>query len=166
MTIYNFTYDDPGKNSPIYRFGKDLGAVFALDQDTLVPVLGESIGTGDGAATIFPLANDFVREGSVHVYIDAIEVFNFTVDFPNGRIIFDTAPASGAITADYNYEGDIMASYDVTLPMTISGDSLFEFNRVQNDMSIVRDMNAFFNSSSTTSGSGTSFSFVITITAV
>lgn len=166
MAIYNFTYDDPGKNLPIYRFGKDLGAVFALDQDTLIPVLAEALGTGDGTTTIFPLDNNFVREGSVHVFIDAVEVFNFTVDFFAGRIIFDTAPPSGAITADYNYEGDIMASYDVTLPMTISGDSLFEFNRVNGDIAVVRAMNPFFNASATTSGAGDNFSFVITVTAV
>lgn len=166
MAIYNFMYDDPEKNGPIYRFGKDLGALFALDQDTLIPVLAEAVGTGDGVTTIFPLDNNFVREGSVHVYVDGIEVFNFTVDFFMGRIIFDAAPGAFPITADYNYEGDITASYDVTLPMTISGDNLFEFNRVNNDMATVRAMNAFFNASATTTGAGETFSFTITVTAV
>lgn len=167
MAIFSYTFEDSSLNLPIYRFGVDLGAVISLDQQSLIAVLGEAVGTGDGNTVLFPLDFDRVREGSVHVFLDAVETFDFTVNLFTGAITFDTAPAVDVvITADYNYEGDITITFDTTLPMTISGNTLFEFNRVLNDIGVAQGVQTYFTADSTTSGGGDDFSFVITVNAI
>lgn len=165
MAIYSYVYDNDNNNGPVYRFGKDLGAVLSLDQDSLIPVVGESVGTGDGILTTFPLDFNLVREGSVHIYFDAIEIFTgFTVNFIGGALLFDSPPGVGVvITADYNYEGDITFQYDVTLPMTISGSGLSGFNRIMSDIQTVQGIEEFFTVDATTSGAGAGFTYSILV---
>lgn len=69
-------------------------------------IVGEAIGTGDGAIKDF--ATDFVQASSVVIYVDGVEqISGVTVDSASDvlsdNVHFTTAPATGAaITADYH----------------------------------------------------------------
>lgn len=164
MAIFTYTYQDEQFNQPIYRIGNELGANLTFTQDTLLAVIGEAVGTGDGTTVTFPLDFDRVRLGSVHVFKDAVEVFDFSTVLQDGVLIFDTAPANGVIiTADYNHMGDLTFQYDATLPMTISGTGMGNFNQIMNDLNIVQSIQTYFNVSATVDEQ---FDFVITVSAV
>jgi hypothetical protein len=106
---------------------------FTNTGDTWTPVVGESVGTGDGSETNFYLDNLEVR--GVTVKVDGSEETDVTIDytstasdgnevisFSRGLIIFDTAPANGAvITADYDYaemDAGTEASWDFAASAT------------------------------------------------
>ncbi len=65
---------------------------------------GEAVGIGDNSTTVFTLAHHPVIVGSETIYLDGNQTTNYTIDYGNGTITFDTPPAEGvAITADYEY---------------------------------------------------------------
>ncbi|OLN21699.1 hypothetical protein BTO30_13430 [Domibacillus antri] len=75
---------------------------------------GISIGTGDGTTTIFNIGQTGIKPGSVTVYIDGVAAddLSYVVDNTAGTVTFYTAPASGAITADYAYSKTPVEGYD------------------------------------------------------
>jgi len=68
-------------------------------------VTGENAGTGDGNTKEFYLDNKLVARNSETVYIDGTAKTrdtDYTIDYFEGKITFNTAPDSGSnITADY-----------------------------------------------------------------
>jgi len=75
-----------------------------IDLDDYI-VEDEDVGTGDGETKTFNLANDKVVSGSEKIYVDGDERTkddDYTIDYINGVITFNEAPADGAsIIADY-----------------------------------------------------------------
>ncbi|BAF69591.1 DUF2460 domain-containing protein [Nitratiruptor sp. SB155-2] len=75
------------------------------------PITGESVGTGDGAATTFQLANTNIVKDSETIYVDSVAQTrdtDYTIDNASGQITFTTAPADGAaITADYQFADEV-----------------------------------------------------------
>ena len=74
---------------------------------SILPITGESVGTGDGSTKTFTLANPPVRYHSETVYIDGSAQTrdeDYTINYDTGEITFTSPPASGAsITADYTH---------------------------------------------------------------
>ena len=74
---------------------------------TLATVSAEAVGTGDGTATVFTLANSPVVPGSETVSVaGAAQTYgtNYTMNFDTGAITFTAAPANlAAVTADYTH---------------------------------------------------------------
>ncbi len=68
-----------------------------------VVVTGEEVATADGTETNFVLAHNTVREGTLVVYGDDVEIESgYTPNYADGEIDFDTAPEDGVeLTADY-----------------------------------------------------------------
>ncbi|RLG76885.1 MAG: hypothetical protein DRO14_03155, partial [Thermoprotei archaeon] len=69
-------------------------------------VTGENVGTGDGSNKTFYLDYAHVKSGTLTVYKNGEEVpsIDYVCYWDEGRIVFNTAPESGAsITADYTY---------------------------------------------------------------
>lgn len=71
-------------------------------------VNNEAVGTGDGSTTTFDLAQSNVIASSFKAYGSANQVFKGTISAGTGaggvdQVVFDIAPASGAIKADYDY---------------------------------------------------------------
>jgi len=90
----------------------------AWDGDWFKTVTGDAVGTGTGTQTIFYVpkaampygeAPVFKRviKGTLSVYLGGAkqtEITDYTVEYRNGTIYFNTAPGAGvAITADYEY---------------------------------------------------------------
>ncbi len=84
---------------------------------TMAPltITGEEVGTGDGANAEFTLGYSNVQDGSLTVYVDAVEqtiTTDYTVVLATGAITFEAGsiPANGkAVTADY------ISGYDDTV---------------------------------------------------
>ena len=68
-----------------------------------VVVTGEEVATADGIETNFILAHTHVREGTLTVYGDDVEITTgYTPSYAAGEFDFATAPANGVVlTADY-----------------------------------------------------------------
>ncbi len=64
--------------------------------------VGEEVGIGDDAETVFALKHAPLKQDSVTIYLDGVEEIDHELDLENGRVTFDTAPGDKvAITADY-----------------------------------------------------------------
>lgn len=165
MTMYTYTpLPDINLTQPLYRVGNELGGDLTFAQDTLIAVIGESLGVGDGSQTVFTTAFFPVRLGSVHVYVDAIEVFNFSIDLNTGVVSFDSPPNIGlAVTIDYNYTGAATFTIDATLPMTITDTGLSKFNQLINDFNRVQSITEYWTVTADTDVTGGIFNFVITV---
>jgi len=115
MNVYEtliFFDRDYSKNP--YNAGNDLSALVPMLATQWVKVkhvvTGESVGTGNGATTMFSLAH-VPLQGLLTVYFGGVEVDPSTYTVAGKKIIFDTAPPNGvAITADYTY---IMWSFKI-----------------------------------------------------
>ena len=69
-------------------------------------IIGEEVGTGDGATTQFALRFKPVVEGSEKIYLDGVQTSDYTIDYSTGTITFSSPPEEGVvITADYAFEG-------------------------------------------------------------
>lgn len=64
-----------------------------------------AIGTADGSKTVFNTPKKPIRPGTLKLYLGANLVNEdlYTIDYDLGKVTFLTAPATGAITADYRY---------------------------------------------------------------
>jgi len=75
-----------------------------VDEDTGY-VTGENVGTGDGNTTEFYLANKNIVDKSETIYKNGSALTrdtDYTIDYWEGKITFNTVPADGdSITADY-----------------------------------------------------------------
>lgn len=108
------------------RFGTTAGDVLGDYPSTFNPyyaggtVKGLTLGTGDGATTVFAVANGAVPllADSEVVYVDGVATTAYTVVDATGTFTFDAAPADGAvITVDYTLSvptegGDNIAEID------------------------------------------------------
>lgn len=74
---------------------------------TLTAVVGEAVGTGDGADVTWSMANSPIIPGSQTVNVNAVAQTygtQYTMNFDTGVATFVTAPGNGlAITASYTY---------------------------------------------------------------
>ena len=69
-------------------------------------ITAEAVGTGDAAQRIWALVHGRIKRGSYTVYVNAVEVdewTDYTIDLRTGVINFLAAPAAEDITADYFY---------------------------------------------------------------
>ncbi len=70
-------------------------------------VLGERVGTGDGATEVFKLRHAPVMSGSVSVFVDGVEKTegsDYTLDYATGKLAFTSAPDDGdSIVSDYEF---------------------------------------------------------------
>lgn len=99
--------------------------------------IGQLIGTGDGSTNIFQLQKTYMDDagytevrtinkpvaGSISIYIAGVkQTSGFSVDITTGQVVIATAPASGAITADFEF--DVPCRFDTDkMPA-----SIVEFN--------------------------------------
>lgn len=87
---------------------------------TTTTVTAEAVGTGDGTRKSWSLANKPVESIS-EIRVAGVATTAYTLDYVNGIITFDTAPASGAaIEADYKY-------YDTTTKVVTSTSDVGSF---------------------------------------
>ena len=74
-------------------------------------VTDEAVGTGDGSAQHFKLANVPIIAGSYTIYVDGTEKTegtDYVLDIETGLLFFFTAPGNGlAVTADYSYYANL-----------------------------------------------------------
>lgn len=74
-------------------------------------VTGETVGTGDGATTVYLLNNAPVAPGTLVVKVNSVtkaETTDYTVDYKLGKITFVTAPGNTLpITANYWYNNPV-----------------------------------------------------------
>lgn len=87
----------------------DSASKVLLSAYTRTPVAAEAVGTGDGSTKAFDLAHAGVDIRTLKVQVASVAVGGWNLSPGTGgggedQIIFGTAPASGAITADYTYE--------------------------------------------------------------
>ena len=96
--------DDP-YNHRYYFEAEDIKVQGSLHTATR-SVTGENVGTGNGSNKTFYLDYAHVKSGTLTVYKDGTPVseMDYVCYWDEGRIVFNTAPESGAsITADYTY---------------------------------------------------------------
>ena len=101
--LYGFLFKDPVDHS-------------SANYPNAVSITDESIGTGDGAISEWPLVKTYAdAHGSwqrvitkpivstVRIALDGAETTAFSID--NGKLVFDTAPANGVeITAGFEFD--------------------------------------------------------------
>ena len=112
---------------------------------TTTAVTAEAVGTGDGAATVFTLANNPVLTNSETVYLDGASQtrgVNYTINFDTGAITFTAAPGAGvAVTADYTHGIEAVGTGDgaVTVfnldngPVIVGSETIYLDGVVQTD---------------------------------
>lgn len=92
-----------GDNMTTYATTKKLSEFLMIRK----VVVNESVGTGDGATTIFYLQNQNVISGTYSIYlnnVEKIENVDYTLDKDKGKITFIVAPPLGvSVTSDYWY---------------------------------------------------------------
>ena len=124
------------------RFGKAYGFRFKDWSD--FQAVGQSLGTGNGAQTVFQLAklytsggNSYSREikkpvsGSVKIYLNSVlQASGYTLDLTTGIITFATAPGSGvAVSADFDF--DVPARFDTDqLSVRADGPQIFVWDSI------------------------------------
>ena len=99
------------------RFGKAYGFRFKDWAD--YQAVGQLIGTGDAAATVFQLVKNYTSgshnyqrqikkpvSGTVKIYLNSVlQSSGFTIDTATGLVTFDTAPGSGVlVNADFQFD--------------------------------------------------------------
>lgn len=92
-------------HEPINVFGTFTYNDVYFDRAATKGTADGALGTGNGSKTAFNTPKKPIRPGTLKVYQAGTEVVdtNYTVDYENGVITFNTAPANGAIEADYRY---------------------------------------------------------------
>jgi len=76
-------------------------------------ITGESLGTGNGTTTSFTAADPKIIADTETVYVAGVTKqrnVDYSVEYDSGVITFATAPASGAITADYWADSTVVNS--------------------------------------------------------
>jgi hypothetical protein len=89
----------------------DPGLIETSDTRFHYPVVGETVGVGDGFTTVFSLANPSLDYESETVYVDGVPQtrdVDYTIVDSTGVITFLYVPSDSAeITADYSYWSDV-----------------------------------------------------------
>ena len=91
-----------------YYVSIDLNKI-KVNNEYVVNIENENIGTGDGSNIVFNLINKPIVSDSETVYDSgtAVAKDQYTINYTTGEINFNTAPVSGdAITANYTYGKD------------------------------------------------------------
>ncbi len=124
------------------RFGKAYGFRFKDWSD--YQAVGQTLGTGNGTATIFQLvklytsgAYSYSREikkpvsGTVKIYLNAVlQSSGFTVDHTTGVVTFTAAPGAGVIvSADFDFDVPVRFDTDA-LAVRADGPGIFVWDAI------------------------------------
>lgn len=125
-----------------------------FDKAVVRPSADANLGTANGTKTAFNLPKFPVRVGTLKVYVAGTEVSDttYTVDFATGVVTFLTAPATGAVEAEYRHlvtpvsgvdYGDITVTVtetDPLLPKTAVSMAYAAFSFLQPSLPTVMSM--------------------------